>query len=58
MEIVQINFLDIPEDNNYKELINTVLTECFKEEKLMEKKLYVNIVLTNPESSYQIQLQR
>ena len=50
MEIVQINFLDIPKNKKYKELIYSVITECFNEEKLNEKNLYVNIVLTNPEN--------
>ena len=50
MEIAEINFLDIPENKEYEELIKKVLKTCFKEEKLEQKKLYVNVVLTNPEN--------
>ena len=48
MNIAEINFLDIEENNEYIDLINNVLKECFKEENLKYNNLYVNIVLTNP----------
>lgn len=54
MEIVQINFLDIPENNTYTDLINNVINECFNEENLYEKKLYVNIILTTPKNIMEI----
>ena len=41
MKVVEINFLDI---------INTVAEECFKEEKLQNKNLYINVILTNPKN--------
>lgn len=50
MDIAEINFLDIEENAEYVETLNKVLEECFLEEKLKDKKLYVNIVLTNPEN--------
>lgn len=50
MDIAEINFLDIDEDKEYVKTINSVLKQCFMEEKLEDKKLYVNIVLTNPEN--------
>ena len=50
MNIAEINFLDIEEEKKYIDILNTVLKECFIQEKLEEKKLYVNIVLTNPEN--------
>lgn len=50
MDIAEINFLDIEENSEYVETLNKVLEECFLEEKLKDKKLYVNIVLTNPEN--------
>ena len=34
----------------YKELIQAVLKLCFEEEKLNNKKLYVNVVLTDPKN--------
>ena len=48
MNIAEINFLDINEEQEYVNILNTVLKKCFMEEKLEEKNLYVNIVLTNP----------
>lgn len=50
MNIAEINFLDIEENTEYVDILNKVLEECFLEEKLKDKKLYVNIVLTNPEN--------
>ena len=54
MEIVQIDFLDIPENIEYTGLINQVIEKCFKEEKLYEKNLYVNIILTTPKNIKEI----
>lgn len=50
MEISEINFLQIEEKEEYIEIINKVLDECFEEENLNNKNLYINIVLTNPEN--------
>ena len=50
MEITQINYLAIEENTEYEILLNTVFKKCFEEEKLLEKNLYINIVLTNPEN--------
>lgn len=50
MEIAEINFLDIEENTEYINTLTKVLDKCFEEEKLKDKKLYVNIVLTNPEN--------
>ena len=48
MDIAEINFLDIEENQEYVDIINKVLKKCFEEEILNDKNLYVNIVLTNP----------
>ncbi len=48
MDIAEINFLDIEENQEYVDIINKVLKKCFEEENLNDKNLYVNIVLTNP----------
>lgn len=48
MYIAEINFLDIEENQEYVKILNKVLKKCFKEEKLEDKNLYVNVVLTNP----------
>lgn len=50
MDIVEINFLDIEENTEYINTLTRVIDKCFEEENLKDKKLYVNIVLTNPEN--------
>ena len=50
MDILELNYLDIDEKEEYKKIIKSVLEACFKEERLLEKKLYVNVVLTNDEN--------
>lgn len=47
MDILELNYLDIDENNSYKEIIKKVLQKCFEIEKLENKNLYVNVVLTN-----------
>ena len=47
-DIVQIEFLDIEENEEYKDLIDTVINKCFEEEKLENTKLYISITLTTP----------
>lgn len=46
----EINFLEINEKKEYEEIIRKVLKACFQEEKLENSKLYINVVLTNPEN--------
>lgn len=50
MEVTEINFLDIEENEEYIKILNKVLKKCFKVEDLNDKNLYINIVLTNPEN--------
>ena len=47
-KIVQIEFLNIDEDDKYSKLIESVAEECFREEKLIDTKLYLSIILTTP----------
>ena len=49
-ELLEIEFLGIPEDESYKEKIEEVLKQCYKEEGINPKYLYVNVILTNPEN--------
>ncbi len=49
-ELLEIEYLDIPEDEEKKEKIKEVLEQCYKEENINPKYLYVNIILTNPEN--------
>lgn len=50
MDILELNYLDVDEKQEYKELIKEVLKKCFEIEKLNDKNLYVNVVLTNPQN--------
>lgn len=48
MGAVQINYEDVTENIEYEETINNVVNKCFEEEKLQNKNIYVNIILTTP----------
>lgn len=48
MDISEINFLEIPENKEYIKILKRILKKCFEEEDLIDKKLYINVVLTNP----------
>ena len=50
MDIAEINFLDIEEKEEYIKILTKVLDKCFEVENLKDKKIYVNVVLTNPEN--------
>lgn len=50
MEHSEINFLEVEENEIYEKHIKYIINECFKEEKLDKKKLYINILLTTPEN--------
>lgn len=47
MNILELNYLDVEENKNYETFIKSILQECFKEENLEDKKLYINVVLTD-----------
>lgn len=49
-ELLEIEYLDIQENKENEKIIEEVLKQCFKEEKINPKYLYVNIILTNPEN--------
>ena len=49
-KITEVHFLDIEENSKYVDLINKVIETAFKEEKLENKNVYINIILTNPEN--------
>ena len=49
-EITEVHFLDIEENSKYVDLINKVIETAFKEEKLDNNRVYINIILTNPEN--------
>ncbi len=43
-----IEYLNIAENKEYNNIINNVVDECFKEEKLDTTNLYISITLTDP----------
>ena len=45
----EIEFREIEENKDYEKIINTVLEECFKTEKLENLNVYMSIILTIPE---------
>ena len=45
----EITYNGVDKDIAYEEIINKVIEECFKNEKLEQLKLYVSITLTVPE---------
>lgn len=47
---VQIEYLQIEENEKYNDLIEKVVEECFKTEKMENSKLYISVTLTNPEN--------
>lgn len=57
MKTSEINFLDIEENAEYVKIINKVLEKGFKEEKLEDKNMYINIVLTDAENIRKINKQ-
>ena len=49
-QFAEIEYLDLKQNIEYEEIIQEVLMECFKEEKLENTNLYISITLTNPEN--------
>ena len=46
----ELTYLDLEENKEYLEIIDIVLKECYKVEKLENSKLTVQITLTTPEN--------
>ena len=53
----EIIYKEIEEKEEYEKIIKRVLEQCFKEEKLLNSKLYITITLTNPENIKEINKQ-
>ena len=49
VDLVEIEYMQIDSNNRYEDIIKKVINKCFEVEKIDKKKLYVNIILTNPE---------
>lgn len=48
MNILQLEYLDLEENENYKKIIEKVVEECFKEENIENLNMYISITLTTP----------
>lgn len=46
----ELTYLDLEENKEYLEIIDVVLKECYREEKLENSKLTIQITLTTPEN--------
>ena len=53
----QLEYLDLQENKEYKDIIKKVIEKCFIEEKLEKSKLYISIILTTPEHIHEINKQ-
>ena len=49
MEFLQVNFNEIKENDEYISIISQVIKKCYEIEDLENSKLYINVILTNPE---------
>ena len=49
VDLVEIEYIQIDNNNKYEDIIKKVIDECFKVEKIDKDNLYVNIILTNPD---------
>ncbi len=50
----EIEYLDIEKNNQYEQIIKKVIEECFKEENLLNSKLYISITLTDSKNIQKI----
>ena len=53
-QITQIEFLDIEENDKYKDIVNEVMEKCFLEENLEKTNVYISITLTTPKNIKEI----
>ena len=49
MKFTEIEYINIEENIEYENIINQVVNKCFEIEKLQDKDLYINIILTTPQ---------
>lgn len=49
VDLVEIEYIQIDNNNKYEDIIKKVIDKCFKVEKIDKDNLYVNIILTNPD---------
>ena len=49
IDFLQIDFNEIEENEEYIKTINQVIEKCYETEGITNSKLYINIILTNPQ---------
>jgi len=49
-KVAEIEYLNFETNDEYENVINKVVEECFLTENLLDSKLYISITLTNPEN--------
>jgi len=52
--IVEVNFLDLRQNDDYTKLIEKVINKCFEEEKLIGLNIYMSITLTVPKQIHKL----
>ena len=57
MEFLQVNFNEIEEKIEYVNIISHVIKKCYEVENIKDSKLYINVILTNPENIRKINKQ-
>ena len=55
-KIVEIQYLGIKENKEYEDIITEVIRKCFEKEELLQKNIYVNVILTTPNEIQKINL--
>lgn len=53
-ELIEIEFRDIEENEEYEDIIKRVVETCYNEEKMQEANLSISIILTTPENIKEI----
>ena len=53
----QIEYLDLEENKEYEEIVEKVLKQCFKEERIENSKMYISIIFTTPKNIHEINKQ-
>ena len=57
MDLIEIDFQEIEENKEWISLLEKVAKKCFEVENLLDKKLYLSIILTNPEIIHKTNLE-
>ena len=53
----EIVYKDVQENEKYEKIVKKVLEQCFKEEDMLDSKLYITITFTTPQNIKEINKQ-